>query len=77
MSYWVIKLDVTRRRGDPPDVPCFRGCDADAWDIEPDGRLHFVACRRGEPVAGARPWMGALYGVGRWLRSLLTKGPAK
>ncbi len=28
-------------------------------------------------VHGARPWMGALYGVGRWLRSLLTKGVGK
>lgn len=61
------------------DRPCPNGCGADAWDIDTvDGRqvIHFVHCKHGwgKPVRGARPWMGAIYGFGRWLRALLTGG---
>ncbi len=49
-------------------VPCVRGCGRDAWEIEPDGRLHFAACRYGDAIEGARPVMGFLYDVWRAIK---------
>jgi hypothetical protein len=58
---------------------CARMCE---WPFDfPD--TTYSVCRvcypawSGQRIESARPWMGALYGIGRWLRSWLTKGSTR
>lgn len=59
------------KRPQPSPVPCPNGCDADAWDIEQNGQLHFIVCPRF--ALEAKPRLGFFGRISEWLRAVFTE----